>query len=159
MDMLDTGVLVCHLARRIQGIAKDVVQTKRALLGDDTVDILTAEYAGVLNGSSTTTDGVKQAQQYLQVLLRSANNHANLLAAAKVSPFVLVLFFSLSCFGLDIIYWLISVGRPFLFRSPLLLLKRLVNRYRPNISIQYDSSFQQLGCFFVSMGIFCLAVS
>lgn len=88
MDMLDTGVLVCHLARRIQSIAKDVVQSRRALLGDDAVDRVEYSFASkeaILNGS--TTDGVKQAQQYLQALLRSANSHANLLAAAKVLYF------------------------------------------------------------------------
>ena len=82
MDMLDTGVLICHLARRIQGIAKDIVQSRRALLGDDAVDAVDGASTALLNGSP---DGVKQAQQYLQALLRSANNHANLLAAAKVS--------------------------------------------------------------------------
>lgn len=92
MEMLDTGVLVCHLARRIQGIAKDVVQSRR--VDDDAVDAAAttattecgspAASGSILNGSPSI-DGVKQAQQYLQALLRSANNHANLLAAAKVS--------------------------------------------------------------------------
>ena len=84
MDMLDTGVLICHLARRIQAIAKDVVTSRsRALFGGDGVVDATTKYDGaLLNGSS---DNVKQAQQYLQALLRSANNQANLLAAAKVS--------------------------------------------------------------------------
>ena len=82
MDMLDTGVLICHLARRIQAIAKDIVQRRRSLLGDDAVDAVDGASTALLNGSP---DGVKQAQQYLQALLRSANNHANLLAAAKVS--------------------------------------------------------------------------
>ncbi|XP_059352913.1 GAS2-like protein pickled eggs isoform X4 [Daphnia carinata] len=87
MDMLDTGVLVCHLARRIQGIAKDVVTSRsRALFGDG-VDAATkyddASTAALLNGPP---DNVKQAQQYLQALLRSTNNQANLLAAAKAVP-------------------------------------------------------------------------
>ncbi len=87
MDMLDTGVLICHLARRIQAIAKDVVTSRsRALFGGDAADATSkydgASAAALLNGSS---DNVKQAQQYLQALLRSANNQANLLAAAKVS--------------------------------------------------------------------------
>ena len=88
MDMLDTGVLICHLARRIQAIAKDVVTSRsRALFGGDAGVDATSKYDGasaaaLLNGSP---DNVKQAQQYLQALLRSANNQANLLAAAKVS--------------------------------------------------------------------------
>ncbi|KAI9564270.1 growth arrest-specific protein 2 [Daphnia sinensis] len=87
MDMLDTGVLICHLARRIQGIAKDVVTSRsRALFGDG-VDAATkyddASTAALLNGPP---DNVKQAQQYLQALLRSTNNQANLLAAAKAVP-------------------------------------------------------------------------
>lgn len=96
MDMLDTGVLICHLARRIQAIAKDVVTSRsRALFGGDAADATSkydgASAAALLNGSS---DNVKQAQQYLQALLRSANNQANLLAAAKVSIyFVFVSFF------------------------------------------------------------------
>ncbi len=82
--MLDTGVLICHLARRIQAIAKDVVTSRsRALFGGDGGVDATTKYDGaLLNGSP---DNVKQAQQYLQALLRSANNQANLLAAAKVS--------------------------------------------------------------------------
>ncbi|XP_046643160.1 GAS2-like protein 2 isoform X8 [Daphnia pulicaria] len=88
MDMLDTGVLICHLARRIQAIAKDVVTSRsRALFGGDAADATSkydgASAAALLNGSS---DNVKQAQQYLQALLRSANNQANLLAAAKAVP-------------------------------------------------------------------------
>ncbi|XP_045025450.1 GAS2-like protein 2 isoform X7 [Daphnia magna] len=87
MDMLDTGVLICHLARRIQGIAKDVVTSRsRALFGDG-VDAAAkyddASTAALLN---VPPDNVKQAQQYLQALLRSTNNQANLLAAAKAVP-------------------------------------------------------------------------
>lgn len=94
MDMLDTGVLICHLARRIQGIAKDVVTSRsRALFGDG-VDAAAkyddASTAALLN---VPPDNVKQAQQYLQALLRSTNNQANLLAAAKVYSFLFFSFF------------------------------------------------------------------
>lgn len=103
LDKLDTGVLVCHLARRIQTIAKDVVASRRAILGDDAVDAM--DYGGfrttkLTNGSP---DAVKQAQQYLQALLRSANNHANLLAAAKVSS---VFFLHLFLFCMMAIFFL-----------------------------------------------------
>lgn len=96
MDKLDTGVLVCHLARRIQSIARDVVETH----SDSGIDSAVSSMDNQTNDSSLRSFGsspplngsvqgnpeaVRQAQQYLQMLLRSSNTAANLLAAAKVS--------------------------------------------------------------------------
>ena len=98
MEMLDTGVLVCHLARIIQTKAKDVVITRQHRHGASenittTTTSTTTYFNSSSNGDETpeghhgaSTGGMKQAQQYLQALLRGANNHANLLAAAKVLP-------------------------------------------------------------------------
>ena len=101
MDMLDTGVLVCHLARRIQSIARDVMDTH----ADSGVDSAVSSMDNQMNDSSvrslgsspplngsvqSSPEAVRQAQQYLQMLLRSTNTAANLLAAAKVSFLSLV---------------------------------------------------------------------
>jgi hypothetical protein len=101
-------VLICHLARIIQSKAKDVVVTRQhrhgvsegvsenVSISTTTTTISTSTTFFSRNGSSNSDTapegqqhiGIKQAQQYLQALLRGANNHANLLAAAKV-PFSL----------------------------------------------------------------------
>ena len=102
MDMLDTGVLVCHLARIIQAKAKDVV----VQYDDGSISISQPEghfstiydeelrfqqFCNIYNGSSspdpasTISVKLKQAQQYLHQLLRGANSRETLLAAAKVA--------------------------------------------------------------------------
>lgn len=94
MDKLDTGVLVCHLARRIQTIARDVVESRTdsgvdsaaSSMDTHSVNEPPARSAAPLNGSAQSSpEAIRQAQQCLQMLLRSSNTAANLLAAAKVS--------------------------------------------------------------------------
>lgn len=114
MDKLDTGVLICHLARIIQSKAKDVVVKHGDGQEDSESDGPAAaalqaaeerfqEFCTIYNGisSSSSTAGYsnsdsppnnssniqqmkKQAQQYLQQLLRGAHSRETLLAAAKV---------------------------------------------------------------------------
>ena len=95
-------MLVCHLARIIQSKAKDVVVTRQhrhgvgegisenVTISTTTTTISTSTTFFSRNGSISEAapegqqGGMKQAQQLLQALLRGTNNHANLLAAAKV---------------------------------------------------------------------------
>ncbi len=117
MDKLDTGVLICHLARIIQSKAKDVVVKHGDGQEDSESDGPAAaalqaaeegfqEFCTIYNGisSSSATVGYpdsppnnssniqqmkKQAQQYLQQLLRGAHSRETLLAAAKVFIYIL----------------------------------------------------------------------
>lgn len=111
MDKLDTGVLVCHLARTIQSKAKDVVgrygdetdgtdQPTPPVLNDEDDEARFQQFCTIYNGNSPPTDSAmsssaaasmkKHAQQYLQQLLRGANSRETLLAAAKVFSFSLL---------------------------------------------------------------------
>ena len=115
MHQLDTGVLICHLARIIQKKALEIIANRP----DDAAGEEEPPPVSLANGSTTTTettttttmtnlqlydhwqnaaaatssDGSKHAQQqhymYLNSLLRGANDHATLLAAAKVKTIIL----------------------------------------------------------------------
>lgn len=77
LDMLDTGILICHLVRIIQDRAKVILSNHVHNEGTGTaVDPAP---------SSDVISDVKLAQQYLHALLRGANNNSTALAAAKVN--------------------------------------------------------------------------
>ena len=80
LDMLDTGVLICHLARIIQEKARDILKQNSEQQSEDT----TSSDNG-LESSDNGSNDEKQAQQYLHAILRGANNNTTLIAAAKVS--------------------------------------------------------------------------
>ena len=107
LDMLDTGILVCHLVRIIQDRARAIlIQHMHTNGGGDVVDIASVESTPrrsptrvIINEDAQSPENgtqspvivneIKQAQQYLHALLRGANNNSTLLAAAKVCHYIL----------------------------------------------------------------------
>ena len=74
MDQLDTGILICHLARIIQTKAREIVASLAPLTPPESPP-----------GSPLRETAAEPAEfRDLHALLRSANTNAALLAAAKV---------------------------------------------------------------------------
>lgn len=104
LDMLDTGILICHLVRIIQDRAKVILShhvhnegsapankpsEPAATVPGDPATTAGATAATAAIGATTANNDVindvKMAQQYLHALLRGANNNSTALAAAKVN--------------------------------------------------------------------------
>ena len=81
MDQLDTGVLICHLARIIQSKAREIIESMST--ATSTVQSSPQHTNSVEQTEEIVTPQFEQFRD-LQALLRSANTNSSLLAAAKV---------------------------------------------------------------------------